>query len=137
MSEMRQRFFTNGCVRTRGLSPREHQYGGLDENGGNKTLPMVNLAHELYHAKDYIADGMFNNSIWYISPNGVTTRREYEACLFENKIRAEHGLPFRQYYANFSNNKGYEPSRIPIYTTNPINIWMQRNMSNYYYFRRK
>ena len=103
--------------------------GGVDEYGKDiETLPFINLAHELYHAEDFIKNGTINNSIWYFSPNGITRKSELEACLFENKIRAEHGLPFRMYYANYDKTgKGYSPSIIPIYTVNPTNIWEQRS----------
>jgi hypothetical protein len=102
--------------------------GGVDEYGKNMdTLPFVNLAHELYHAEDFIKNGTVNNSVWYYSPNGITRKSELEACLFENRIRAEHGLPFRKYYANYDKTgRGYGPSMIPIFTINPINIWKQR-----------
>ena len=104
-------------------NPDDYEGAGLDIYGGTEIPPYVTLAHELYHARDYIKYGASNQVIWYSSPNGIVRMSEYETCINENKIRTEHDLPLRRYYSVYSNGKGFEPSLIPIFTKYPISKW--------------
>ena len=116
--------YSNGTINVT-WNPDDEQGAGIDEYGGSIVPSFIPLAHELYHAKDYVQFGSSNQEIWYKSPSGEIKRKnELYTSINENKIRAEHGLPLRRYYAYYQHNmKGYTPSLIPIYSILPISIW--------------
>ena len=106
-------------------NPDDDQGAGVDEYGGYRSPSYITLAHELFHAKDYAQFKSTNKKIWYASHSGKITREnELLTCISENRIRAEHGLPLRRYYASYRHSKtGYNPSLIPIYSVLPISVW--------------
>lgn len=91
-------------------NPSDFNAAGRDEYGHHDTPPFIALAHELFHAKDYIMHGNKGMGVWYKNLKGENvSMKEFYTCLNENLIRAEHGLPLRQYYSD----KPYLPSYIP------------------------
>jgi len=95
-------------------NPLDEYGAGVDENGGIETPAYITLAHELYHAEDYINNGNKKAKTWLVLPpyNQKISYKEYRTCIKENHIRAENKLPLRKYYVSYSNGKPYEPSLI-------------------------
>ena len=72
--------------------------GGIDENGNSSRPSFIGLAHELGHAHDAL-DGVMDRSTWVTFSNGdIRTKSEITATHWENRIRAENGIPLRAYY---------------------------------------
>ena len=70
----------------------------------------VSIGHEMAHRKD-IAKGTFDDSEWFsLNGKSIPTAEKY-ATHYENKIRAEHGLPLRTHYAR-NNRRGVGPEII-------------------------
>lgn len=83
---------------------------GMDENFKQDVPAYISLAHELFHVRDNFMFGNKEIGLWYkTSKGGNISMKEYYTSLNENLIRAEHGLPLRQYYSD----KPYLPSYIP------------------------
>lgn len=77
--------------------------GGLDENGNLSRPSFLGLAHELGHSYSTL-DGTWNTSPWYTGSDGnIKTQNEVIGVHWENRIRAEHGLPLRGNYEQFDN----------------------------------
>lgn len=86
---------------------------GIDVNGSNESPPFISLAHELYHANDFLTNGNYNAGTWYVHNGNATSYKELQACRFENFIREEHNIPLRAYYAHYENSMiPYPPSKI-------------------------
>lgn len=54
----------------------------------------IPLGHEMFHAYDFL-NGTLLDVLW---PGSNVFISEYMACIYENLIRAEHGLPLRSHY---------------------------------------
>ena len=86
---------------------------GIDVNGSNESPPFISLAHEHYHADDFLINGNYNAGTWYIHNGSAASYRELQACRLENFIREEHKIPLRAYYAHYENSMiPYPPSKI-------------------------
>ncbi|MBE6266224.1 MAG: hypothetical protein E7102_07125 [Prevotella ruminicola] len=87
--------------------------GGLDVNGNVYVDSFVNLGHELIHAQNYV-EGTVNRTPWFSNTKGgMIPYEEHVACVRENFIRVENGIPLRKYYATYGDShKGYPPSII-------------------------
>ncbi|WP_245723894.1 DUF6443 domain-containing protein [Pedobacter steynii] len=73
--------------------------GGLDVNGNRSTSSFIGLAHELSHAWDWAEDGTIDDKTWFkMSDNRDVLNAEKYASHWENRIRAENGLPLREFY---------------------------------------
>jgi hypothetical protein len=87
-----------------------NQTGGIDVNGNDQRSPYIGLGHEIGHAYDTdlalhgstitISGKNIFTTPWYTDPSSgqKILLLEKAACIRENKIRAEHGLPLRKYY---------------------------------------
>lgn len=87
--------------------------GGLDVNGNVYVDPFINLGHELIHAQNYV-ERTVNYTPWFSNTKGgIVPYEEHIACVRENFLRAENGIPLRKYYATYGDShKGYAPSII-------------------------
>ena len=72
------------------------------------------MAHELFHAEDFVKNGNRKSKTWIVLPDTKKriSYKEYETCIKENLIRKENKLPLRKYYVKDSNGMPYEPSLI-------------------------
>jgi RHS repeat-associated protein len=87
---------TRGLIVTWNPSSTE---GGIDANGNQSTSSFIGLAHELAHAWDWAADGKINTKTWFTMSDGeAIPNAEQYSSHWENRIRAEHGLPLRAFY---------------------------------------
>ncbi|MBR5988493.1 MAG: hypothetical protein IK003_03055 [Prevotella sp.] len=92
---------------------QEDYAGGLDVNGNVCVDPFINLGHELIHAQNYV-EGTVNRTPWFSNAmGGMIPYEEHVACVRENFLRAENGIPLRKYYATYGDShRGYSPSII-------------------------
>ena len=82
-------------------------YNSSDVNQGNVNKPIpgyVGLAHEFAHVQDWIEHGTANfvpSTAWFTSAidGRIVARSEIYATDLENKLRANLGLPLREFYA--------------------------------------
>jgi hypothetical protein len=75
----------------------EDRSSGIDQSGYSRTDPFINLGHELAHVQD-VNNGTFDNSTWFVGPEGAVMNAEKYAMKVENQIRDEHGKPLRTHY---------------------------------------
>lgn len=75
--------------------------GGLDQNSGTPRPSFIGLAHELAHIHDKL-DKIMDQNVWF--PMGKKQIYNYEKYSghWENKIRAEHGIPMREFYGKYN-----------------------------------
>ena len=83
------------------------QYSG--KSGSSDGTPYTALGHELAHSLDRI-NGTLDNSKWFVADNKIIPVAEIYATHVENKLRAEHGVPLRRYYAYDTMGGGFGPS---------------------------
>lgn len=83
------------------------QYSG--KSGSSDGTPYTALGHELAHSLDRI-NGTLDNSKWFVADNKIIPVAEIYATHVENKLRAEHGIPLRRYYAYDTMGGGFGPS---------------------------
>ena len=72
--------------------------GGLNEDGSRRRPAFIGLAHELAHALDW-DDGKVDEAPWFQIGNEIITNAEKFASHVENMVRAENGIPLREYQA--------------------------------------
>jgi len=82
------------------FSPSGSSYPIPTTSGFKKSKPFVGLAHELGHAHDAVADyNMYEGGReWFKVGNRSVSKSEKYSMHWENKIRAENGLPLRTSY---------------------------------------
>jgi RHS repeat-associated protein len=101
-------------------------HGGPNTSGSTSRPSYIGLAHELAHGLDG-ANGTIDGGYWFSikTPTGSETvyNMEKGATHWENRIRAENGIPLRTHYQPGNNN-----SRIL------INGTQSQHFGNYNYF---
>ncbi len=81
------------------------------EKGLQKSPLFVAIGHEMAHRKDIIKS-TFDGNEWFKTSDGTPIpNAEIFATHYENRIRAEHGLPLRTHYAR-DTRKGVGPEII-------------------------
>ncbi len=75
--------------------------GPLDQTGKTSRPAYIGLAHELAHVWDLMSDGKIeigHGNVWYTQNGENIYNAEKYATHVENSIRAENGLPLREFY---------------------------------------
>ena len=91
--------------------PKSQDIGILERNI-NKSPSFLSLAHELFHAKNFNTNSL-DYDLWVDDSQAKIPWEEYNATLYENRIRSDLGLLKRTFYAEKQNGVGYAPSAIP------------------------
>jgi RHS repeat-associated protein len=84
---------------------KSYRSNDVNQGGANALIPgFVGLAHEFGHVQDYLTNGNTNflkSNIWYTSSidNREIARSEIFATDVENRLRANLGLPLREFYS--------------------------------------
>lgn len=83
---------------------KSYRSNDVNQGGANASIPgFVSLAHEFGHVQDWLTNGRTNfttSTAWYVSAiDGRTVARsEMFATDVENRLRANLGLPLREFY---------------------------------------